>query len=719
MKKIIIISIALLVAAFHSFAQVRGENGQLIDTTDIYGERADSLDAAVFVSRQSGNFLSKGKEIRTEVISAAGLCKMACCNLAESFENSASVTVGYSDAVTGARQIRLLGLSGVYTQMLDENRPVMRGLSAPFGLSYVPGQWLESIQIAKGASSVINGVESMTGSINMEHRKPTDEKPLFINAALMSDTKMDLNIASSLQMGYKWSTVILGHVSGNIAAHDMNNDTFLDEPKQLQFNLSNRWLYQADNGMQIRFGLRALQDSRLGGQMLEGENGSHILYDKNTYTAFPVDGKPDPWGSDILNRSLNGYFKIGYPLNEEQTSSIALVADYNYQDMDSYFGATRYVADQHSAFANLMYQNQFNESHRLNLGFSSTFDRYDEDFRRLVAFQDVSADGITDLVNAGVYGEYTYKYGEKFSAIAGLRGDWYNKAGFRVSPRVTLKYSPVDEIVVRANGGRGLRYATPLIDNIGVFSTGKVFNGAYNDHLLEDSWTFGGNVTCYLPFGASSNTYISFDYFRTQFVQQMVVDYELTRNAIDFYALDGNRSFTDNYQVDFSVDPIERFNITATFRYTDAKIELAGKGLVEKPMTSRFKGVLNLQYATNLNKWIFDFTASLNGSSRVYDFMKDINEDGSMTAAPKEGVARMYKNGRTPVYPMLYAQVTRRFKGWDVYVGAENLTNFRQKDAIIGWQNPRQASFDASCVWGPLMGIKAHIGFRFTLWKTV
>ena len=719
MKKIIIISIALLVAAFHSFAQVRGENGQLIDTTDIYGERADSLDAAVFVSRQSGNFLSKGKEIRTEVISAAGLCKMACCNLAESFENSASVTVGYSDAVTGARQIRLLGLSGVYTQMLDENRPVMRGLSAPFGLSYVPGQWLESIQIAKGASSVINGVESMTGSINMEHRKPTDEKPLFINAALMSDTKMDLNIASSLQMGYKWSTVILGHVSGNIAAHDMNNDTFLDEPKQLQFNLSNRWLYQADNGMQIRFGLRALQDSRLGGQMLEGENGSHILYDKNTYTAFPVDGKPDPWGSDILNRSLNGYFKIGYPLNEEQTSSIALVADYNYQDMDSYFGATRYVADQHSAFANLMYQNQFNESHRLNLGFSSTFDRYDEDFRRLVAFQDVSADGITDLVNAGVYGEYTYKYGEKFSAIAGLRGDWYNKAGFRVSPRVTLKYSPVDEIVLRANGGRGLRYATPLIDNIGVFSTGKVFNGAYNDHLLEDSWTFGGNVTYYLPFGASSNTYISCDYFRTQFVQQMVVDYELTRNAIDFYALDGNRSFTDNYQVDFSVDPIERFNITATFRYTDAKIELAGKGLVEKPMTSRFKGVLNLQYATNLNKWIFDFTASLNGSSRVYDFMKDINEDGSMTAAPKEGVARIYKNGRTPVYPMLYAQVTRRFKGWDVYVGAENLTNFRQKDAIIGWQNPRQASFDASCVWGPLMGIKAHIGFRFTLWKTV
>mgnify|MGYP002519738185 CR=1 FL=1 len=710
MKKHITILIAMMMASVPSFAQE-----QVIDTTGIYGERADSLEATVFVSRQAGNYLSKLKDIRTEVISAAGLCKMACCNLAESFENSASVTVGFSDAVTGARQIRLLGLSGVYTQMLDENRPVMRGLSAPFGLTYIPGQWLESIQIAKGSSSVINGVESMTGQINVEHRKPTDEKPLFINGAVMSDTKMDLNIASSLQMGYKWSTILLGHVSGNIEPHDMNGDSFLDEPKQLQFNLSNRWLYQADNMMQIRFGVRALQDSRLGGQMLEGENG-HLLYDKNTFSLFPKQGQIDPWGSDILNRSVNGYFKIGYPFNEEQTSSLALVADYTFQDMDSYFGATKYVADQHSAFANLMYQNQTNENHWFTVGLSTTFDRYDEDFSRQVIFQNTDFKGMTDLLNAGVYGEYTYKLGETFTAMAGLRGDWYNKAGFRFSPRLNLKYMPAEEIVIRANGGRGLRYSTPLIDNIGVFSTGKVFNGAYNDHVLEDAWTFGGNITYYLPFGASSNTYLSFDYFRTQFEQQMVVDYELGLNQIAFYALNGERSFTDNFQLDFSIDPIERFNITTTFRYTNAMMELAGQGLVEKPMTSRFKGVLNLQYATNLNRWIFDFTASLNGSCRVYNFMENLQDgDGNL----------IYKNGRTPVYPMLYAQVTRRFKGWDVYMGAENLTNFTQKDPILGSKlgyshvNPRVPSFDASCIWGPLMGIKAHIGFRFTLWKTV
>ncbi len=724
MKKTIILLLATLAVALPSFAQVVNEHGHAVDTTDIYGERADSLDAAVFVSRQAGNYLSKGKEIRTEVISAAGLCKMACCNLAESFENSASVTVGFSDAVTGARQIRLLGLSGIYTQMLDETRPVMRGLSAPFGLSYVPGQWLESIQIAKGSSSVLNGVECMTGQINMEHRKPTDEKPLFLNAALMSDSKVDFNIASSLQMGYKWSTVILGHVSGNYAAHDMNGDSFLDDPKMLQFNLANRWLYMADNGVQVRFGFRALQDSRLGGQMFKGADGKEIFYDKDTYT-LNSEWTKNPWGSDILNRSINGYLKVGVPLNEENTQNIALIADYSFQDMDSYFGSTKYLANQHSVFANLLYQNVINDSHKFTLGLNGTFDRYDEDFSRLVAMApEAKFGGIKNLANAGVFGEYTYSFEDKVSAIVGLRGDWFNGKGFKVSPRVTLKYMPIEEIVIRANGGRGLRYSTPLVDNIGVFSTGKQFIGSFNDHILEDAWTFGGNITYYMPFGASSNTYLSFDYFRTQFAQQMVVDYEYgaqgpSANQIHFYALDGNRSYTDNYQLDFSVDPFQGFNITTTFRYTNAKIELAGKGLVEKPMTSRFKGVLNLQYATNLNKWIFDFTASVNGSCRVYNFMENLeDENGNL----------LYKDGRTPVYPLLYAQVTRRFKGWDVYIGAENLTNFRQKDVVLGTKeamdgfsnkivNPRVSTFDASCIWGPLMGIKAHIGFRFTLWK--
>ena len=719
MKRILVTIAAVHLAASAMIAREAGAAmtvqadvmPEVKDTAGIYGERKDSLDAAVFVGRQDGNYLSKRTPIRTEVISSAGLHKMACCTLAESFENSASVTVGYSDAVTGARQIRLLGLSGVYTQMLDENRPVMRGLSAPFGLSYVPGQWLESIQIAKGAASVINGVESVTGQINMEYRKPTDEKPLFLNASVMSDTKLDFNIASSLQLGQKWSTVILGHVSGNVRSFDHNHDGFMDDPMMLQFNLANRWLYLADNGVQVRFGVKALHDTRKGGQ--EG-------YDHDTYQEWEDGYADDPWGSDIVNKSLGGYLKVGIPLSEDNSQNIAIVADYSYTDMDSWFGQSTWLGSQHSVFGNLMYQNEINESHRFTVGIGGTFDRYDEYINRYVRSETMAPayvnDRITGLATAGVFGEYTFTAGEKFTSIVGLRGDWYKGDGFKFSPRVTLKYSPVDKIAIRLNGGRGLRYANPLIDNIGVFSTGKLFSGNFEEHTLEDAWTFGGNLTYYLPFGASSNTYISFDYFRTAFSQQMIVDYEHLNNTISFYNLDGRRSYTDNFQVDFNVEPVERFTVTATFRYTDARVTLEGQGLVEKPMTSRYKGVLNLQYATNLNKWIFDFTASVNGPCRVYDFMRDLKDaDGN----------RLYVNGYTPVYPLLYLQVTRRFKGVDVYIGGENLTNFRQKNVILGSRDSstglvsaHQPSFDASAVWGPIMGARFYAGVRFTLWKT-
>lgn len=677
---------------------------QTPDTTGIYDGRADSLDATVFVGRQNGNYLSKGKELRTEVISSAGLKKMACCNLAESFENSASVTVGYSDAVTGARQIRLLGLSGIYTQMLDENRPSMRGLAAPFGLSYVPGQWLESIQVSKGLSSVNNGAESITGQINMEYRKPTDEKPLFLNASVMNDTKTDFNVASSLQMGEKWSTVLLVHVSGNFRTFDHNHDGFMDDPEMFQVNVANRWLYYGPTGVQVRFGLRALQDMRKGGQ-----SG----YDYKKYTLASTS----PWGSDIINRQLNTYVKVGVPISEDNAKNIAFVADYTLTDMNLRAGASKYLATQNSGFFNVLFQDEINDSHKFTLALGGTADWFAEDFMRKVAAQKLEPGKKSDaFYNAGISGEYTFHAGDKFSSIVGLRGDWFNGEGFKAVPRLTLKYSPLEQIVLRANGGRGLRRALPVIDNIGVLSTGKSFTGAYSEHLLEDAWTFGGNATFYLPFGASDDTYLSFDYFGTRFAEQMVVDYEHGLNAIDFYALGGKRSFSDNYQIDFNVEAFKRFTVSATFRYTDAKLELEGHGLVERPMTSRYKGVLNLQYATNLNKWIFDFTASVNGKARVYEFMKDLRgDDGKL----------LYADGYTPAYPLLYLQVTKRFKGVDLYLGAENLTNFRQKNVVIGTSVDGMSShvdasrpdFDASAVWGPIMGTKFYLGVRFTLWK--
>ncbi len=662
---------------------------QQIDTTALYGERKDTLDAAA-VSVGQGNYVSRLRDMKTEVITAAGLCKMACCNLAESFENSASVTVGYSDAVTGARQIRLLGLSGTYTQMLDENRPVMRGLASPFGLSYVPGQWLNSIQIAKGAPSVINGVESITGQINMEHRKPTDEIPLFINASLMSDTKADLNLASSLQLDRegKWSTAILAHVSGNFKGMDMNNDGFLDDPRQFQVNFANRWLYYDSDGVQVRFGVKFLRDKRNGGQVKSGEKY---------------------WHSNILNQAFNAYLKVGVPLNADNTQNVAAVADFNDYAMSGTFGMSVYDASQLSGFLNLLYQNQEVENHHYTLGLSTTYDHFVELLNYQVpynSYQSPNGGITTNLLSAGAFGEYTYHLEDKLSVIAGMRADYYRSDGrFRVSPRLTVKYNPTENLVLRLNGGRGLRYACPLTDNIGVLSTGKeIYSSQILSHPLEDAWIAGGNLTWYLPFPEDNNAYLSFDYFRTQFINQLLVDYHFYKtinnsavpNRIGIYT-SNDLSYTNTYQLDFSVEPVKRFTVTATFRYTDAKATYASTGFSERFMTSRYKGVLNLQYATNLNKWIFDFTASINGPCRLYEFM-----DGEYSKP----------------YPLLYAQVTHRMKGWDIYLGGENLTNFTQKNPIINASNPWSSTFDASCIWGPLMGIRVYAGVRITLWKT-
>ena len=654
----------------------------------------NDLDESKVVAQQST--MPKLKSVKTEVITAAGLCKMACCALAESFENSASVTVGFSDAVTGARQIKLLGLSGTYTQMLDENRPVMRGIAAPFGMSFVPGQWLESIQIAKGPSSVINGLEAITGQINMEHRKPTDETPLFVQLYGSSDAMFEANVASAIQFNEKWSMINMAHVGGPAYKMDHNGDGFRDEPEDLNLNFTSRWLYYAPSGLQIRFGGRYLYDDRLGGQMGATKDNAFNL--KNRI-----------WGSSIKNRGVNGYFKIGVPLAEDNHANIALVTDFNHHEFDSFFGLKNYDAKQNSAFANLIYQNEINETHKVEFGATWQFD----DLTQLYSGEDFSR---RENAISG-FGEYTLTPGDKFTFVGGLNLQYNSLHGWLFAPRANVRWAPADWITLRALGGRGYRTANIFTDNLGIFSTGKDFYAPETRlrdlDLLEDAWTWGGNVTFYLPFGAEdTETYLSFDYFHNDFNKQVIVDPEASSPlGIAFYNLDG-KSYTNTYQVDFSVNPLERFNITATFRYTDAKVMLRSQGLVERPMTSRYKGVLNMQYATAMNKWTFDFTAQINGPMRL----------------PKYA-AQVWGMETSPVFPMLYAQITRKFKGFDVYVGAENILGYRQHHAIICADNPFGLNdtidrmpmagevFDASNVWGPLMGRKIYIGVRYTLWK--
>ena len=693
-----------LIAAYVGYAQDTiklFENGvNLLPDKDIIFTLSpeNELESVHVVARQEANFLSRTTNIKTEVISAAGLCKMACCSLAESFESSASVSVGYSDAETGAKQIKLLGLSGSYTQMLDETRPIMRGLASPFGLTYIPGQWLESIQIAKGPSSVVNGLEAITGQINVEHRKPTAENPLFVNLFLNSNLRAEANLASSLQLNEKWSTVMMGHFSKDNKLHDENDDKFRDDPLTQQVNFDNRWLYFNPDGTQVRFGFKLMNDARIGGHVdyKEGMNERAGYAFGETY----ADGI---WGNEIHNKGVSGFFKLGIPLNEDQSKNVAVVADYSYYDMESSYGMKDFGGYQNMGFFNAMYQHTPNDYHKYTLGISGRIDDIHSNYKD---FSDSSNGSFkqfnTDDKVIGAYGEYTYTFDEKVSFVAGLRADYSSLWGWQVAPRASLKYSFTDETVVRFTGGRGFRTPHVIVDNLGVMSSGRNLRIAGNIQA-EDAWTFGGNFTQYFRIGDRESNYFSFDYFRTGFNHKVVYDWDsgVSDSVVDIYDFNdatsgNNRAFTDTYQVDLSLEPIERFTAIATFRYSNAKISMKNRGLVDAPMTSRYKAVLNLQYATPMNKWMFDATAQLNGPCVLPQFMGGGNSD---------------------VYPMFFAQITKKLNMVDVYVGVENIGNYTQKNPILNADRPFSKDFNAAMVWGPLMGRMFYIGMRYTMWK--
>lgn len=673
-------------------------NGEQVLEMELFDED-NTLATAVITARRQANFLAKGATIKTEVITAAGLCKMACCSLAESFENSASVSVGYSDAVSGAKQIRLLGLSGAYTQMLDENRPVMRGLAAPFGLTYVPGQWLQSIQISKGPSSVTNGLEGITGQINMEHRKPTDEVPFYLNLYGGSNLRSEANIASSLQINDKLSTVIMAHGTYDAKRHDDNCDGFSDDPMSKQWSIDNRWLYVFGNNAQLRWGVKALTDTRIGGQM----DYSKGMNEESSREA----ARRGIWGSEIRNSGISGYFKLGIPLNGESGDNVAVVADYSYYDTQNSYGLKYFNGHQNMGFFNGMYHKVLSEKHSFTLGLSGEINDIKSDYR--MYSQDLSfAAPLQHLGNETIglknnmvaaYGEYTYDNGGSLTLVAGLRAEKHSNGGWCVAPRANLKYSITEDLIFRATVGRGIRNSHIIADNLGVLSSSRRIE-ILEPIKREDAWTFGGNITQNFSLWASESSYISFDYFRSQFHNQAVIDWDLSQSAVSIYNCSG-KSFTDTYQIDLSLEPFERFTTLFTFRYTNAKVTMNKNGnrapeLVNRPLTSIYKGVANLQYATPMEKWTFDFTAQINGPVYLPEFMG---------------------GGKSSVYPMLFAQVTKKFRGLDLYAGVENITNYKQDNPIIGADAPFGNDFNAAMVWGPLMGRMFYFGLRLTIWK--
>ena len=679
-----------------------------------------TLESVVIEGSDGGNYIRRDGLMKNETISFAGLCKMACCNLAESFENSASVTVGYSDAISGARQIKMLGLAGTYTQMLDENRPVMRGLSAPYGLNYTPGMWLSSIQVSKGVSSVTAGHEAVTGQINLEYRKPTDDERLFVNLYVDDELRTEANISTAFPVtkDKKLTSILLLHGSTDTDVRSMehmdrNGDGFRDLPKSNQLNVANRWLYAADNGMQVRWGWKFVQEQRLGGMM----------HYKNAMRDEMLTGWNQPgtiYGSHIRNCNANGYVKIGMPVGaavydedeaDELRSNIAFVADFDHFDEEAYFGLNDYAGNENALSLNLMYNHYFTPRSSLIVGLQGHLQYFRESLLNRTPW--IAAAPVRDYDfdrnerEAGLYAEYTYTIKEKFSLVAGIRGD-YNGYYDRLfaTPRGHIKWDITRSTTLRASAGLGYRSTNLITDNIGILATGREIAFLGTDFAgldrMEKAITFGGSLTQSFKLVQEEDATISFDFFRTQFSHSVLADTEYDPAAILFYGSDG-RSFTDTYQVDFTWTPVERFDIFATFRYTDSQMAIRRPdgtvAHVERPLVSEYKTLLNLQYATKFRRWVFDVTAQLNGPMRV----------------PTQ-TGRLDDGYWSPRYPIFFAQVSRKLGKFDLYLGCENIGDYLQKDPILAADKPFSTDFNSMNVWGPLMGRKFYFGLRFNLY---
>ncbi len=650
--------------------------------------QSDELDEVLVAGKKAGSHMSRMDPLTKVNITGAELCKAACCNLSESFETNASVDVSYSDAATGAKQIQLLGLSGNYVQMMTENIPNFRGLATLYGLNYIPGAWMESIQISKGTATVINGYEALTGQINVEYKKPVNSEKFFLNMYANHTGRWESNVNGSIHINDKWTTAILAHYSEDQKSTDDNNDGFRDEPLLKQINFINRWDYNNKNGFTSQIGIKVLDENRLGGQM--GFEGTHP--EKQN-----IGDSNQLYGINIDTRRYEGFYKAGYVFDDD-ISSLALVANYSYHQQNSFYGRKLYDAEQKSFYANLIFQSIIgNENNKFSTGLSFQSDEFDETLMmNFMAPDEVQLLGRTELV-PGTYFQYTYSLPERLTIIAGGRADFHNEFGTLFTPRLHVKYNLTPNTIVRASAGKGYRTPNVLAENSYLLASSRQINIA-NDLDQEEAWNYGANITQYIDIAGKELT-INAEYYRTDFQNQLIVDMDQSSSAVYFYNLDG-KSYANNFQVEGKYELVRGLDMVAAWRLNDVKATYDGE-LMERPLISRSKGLLNLSYSTPLKKWQFDFTTQLNGKGRVPSTVNNPDE---------------YQRSRSfDAYQLVNAQVTKYFRKWNIYVGAENLGDFKQDSPIIAGDDPFGEYFDSSLIWGPIMGRRFYFGLRFSI----
>lgn len=650
--------------------------------------RQDTLKSVTVESKKKGLKKSLSLTANTTVVTSKELLKAACCNLAESFETNPSIDVNFSDALTGTKQIRMLGLTSPYIMITEENIPSVRGASQAYGLSFTPGTWVESIQITKGAGSVVNGFESISGQINTELIKPMKDIPFFLNAYGSTDSRFELNTHFNKKVSDKWATSLFVHGNARVAKNDMNHDGFLDNPLGKQFNIANRWQYaNPETGWVSFLSLRYLNDQKQTGELDFNPDRDRLT------TNF--------WGSEINTERIDFSSKVGYVFKDMPYQSIGFQNAFSNHNQQSYFGLNQYDIRQQSYYSNLIFNSIIdNTKNKFSTGLNLTYDKYAE----FVNLSDVSR--IDNSV--GAFFEYTYDNNEKFSYILGGRFDYHNRLGAFFTPRLHVKYNPWEKSVFRFSAGRGKRAANIFAENQNLFASSRTFsvldtNGKVYGLDPEIAWNYGVSFTQnFKLFGMNADTTI--DFYRTDFQNQAVVDVMNSPQAVLFYNLKG-KSYANSLQLDFNLEIINHLNLRTAYKYYDIATDYLS-GSFQRPLQAKHRLFGNIEYATHIaekgKQWKFDFTANWLGQQQLPYTASNPAQDRLPEFSPS--------------FVVLNTQVTRTFSStFEMYAGGENIGNYRQDKAILGAGNPFGPNFDTSIIYAPVFGQMYYAGLRFKI----
>ena len=659
------------------------------------------LEDIVVETRNRANFTSTLDPLNIESIGEAELRRAACCNLSESFENNATVNVHFTDAVTGAKEIEMLGLKGTYTQMMLENRPAFNRLGRAYGLEYIPGTFIAGIQISKGASSVKNGVQGITGQINTELIKPHKAPLLFINFFGNYTGRLELNLQLNYRLTEKWSTGLLVHGNYYGSEFDYNKDAFLDIPLKKQANVLSRWMYNADD-LYFEFNIHGILDSRNGGQT---NNLFSAVFDSTANRLYLVN-------SEI--RRIGAFGKLGYFGFNNPRQSIAFMFDANIHQHNSIFGERTYNGLQKRIYGNFIFQtNLVNNENNLTVGLTYDIIDFEEQF------SDINNDRTEH--NASLYAEYdfTKKFNEEkgnaFDLILGIRGDLIHTQQFtqiHPSPRINIKYNFTSDIVLRASVGRGVRTPNLFIENIKYMPSYRNFV-VLETILPEVAWNYGLNFAWNFKISPKLGGNLSFDLYRTDFENQLVADIDSDPNytSVQFYNLNGT-SYANSFLITYTQDIFKGLEARIAYKFNDVRMTF-GKVLHDMPLMPRHRGLVHLNYTTPKKDWEFNITMNIVGPQRLPHLHPPFGNDLPLYRLQSE---------YAPTYIMLNAHINKSFKGgWQVYIGAENLTNYTQEQPILGYQDPfnqsntiEYANFDATSIFAPVFGVQVYAGVKYT-----